>query len=84
MIIPDDLTLCSKFPDSDLLRRLPQQSRSQQRVTQILEAAAQVFAEVGYEAASTSLIATQAKTSVGSLYRFFPAHIPHSELSHSE
>ncbi|MBE9046814.1 TetR family transcriptional regulator [Pleurocapsales cyanobacterium LEGE 10410] len=58
--------------DADRLRRLPQQSRSQKRVAQILEAAAQVFAEVGYEAASTTLIATQAKTSVGSLYRFFP------------
>lgn len=57
---------------ADRLRRVPQQSRSQQRVVQILEAAAKVFAEVGYEAASTTLIATQAKTSVGSLYRFFP------------
>lgn len=54
------------------LRRLPQQSRSQQRVAQILEAAAQVFSDVGYEAASTTAIAVQAKTSVGSLYRFFP------------
>lgn len=56
----------------DRVRRLPQQSRSQQRVAQILTAAAQVFAEVGYEAASTTMIAAQAKTSVGSLYRFFP------------
>ena len=58
--------------DTDRLRRLPQQSRSQKRVTQILEAAARVFGEVGYEAASTTAIAKQAKTSVGSLYRFFP------------
>lgn len=54
------------------VRRLPQQSRSQQRVAQILAAAAQVFADLGYEAASTTLIAARAKTSVGSLYRFFP------------
>lgn len=58
-------------PDNRL-RRLPQQSRSQQRVVQILEAAVRVFSEVGYEAASTTAIAKQAKTSVGSLYRFFP------------
>lgn len=58
--------------DTDRFRRLPQQSRSQKRVTQILEAAARVFGEVGYEAASTTAIAKQAKTSVGSLYRFFP------------
>lgn len=58
--------------DANRLRRLPQQSRSQQRVAQILEAAAVVFGEVGYEGASTTTIAKQAKTSVGSLYRFFP------------
>ncbi|NJM23883.1 MAG: TetR/AcrR family transcriptional regulator [Richelia sp. SM1_7_0] len=56
----------------ELARRLPQQSRSQQRVAKILTAAAQVFGEVGYEAASTTMIAAKAKTSVGSLYRFFP------------
>lgn len=61
-----------EVPEGDRIRRLPQQSRSQQRVAQILAAAAQVFAEVGYEAASTTMIAVQAKTSVGSLYRFFP------------
>ncbi|NJL20864.1 MAG: helix-turn-helix transcriptional regulator [Leptolyngbyaceae cyanobacterium SM1_3_5] len=55
---------------AERVRRLPQQSRSQQRVAQILAAAAQVFAEVGYEAASTTMIAERGKTSVGSLYRF--------------
>ncbi|MBD0333974.1 MAG: TetR family transcriptional regulator [Cyanobacteria bacterium Co-bin13] len=54
------------------LRRVPQQARSRQRFNQILEAAAQVFEEVGYEAASTELIAARAQTSIGSLYRFFP------------
>jgi AcrR family transcriptional regulator len=53
-------------------RRLPQQARSRQRVNQILDAAAQVFEEFGYEATSTELIATRANTSIGSLYRFFP------------
>jgi AcrR family transcriptional regulator len=59
-------------PGSEPLRHLPQQARSQERFNRILEAAAQVFAEVGYEKASTEAIATRASTSIGSLYRFFP------------
>lgn len=59
-------------PGSEALRHLPQQTRSQERFNRILEAAAQVFAEVGYEKASTEAIATRASTSIGSLYRFFP------------
>ncbi|MEW6493637.1 MAG: TetR/AcrR family transcriptional regulator [Cyanobacteriota bacterium] len=54
------------------MRRLPKQKRSQQRVERILEAAAQVFAEVGYEAATTHAIASRAGTAIGSLYQFFP------------
>ncbi|HEY9652184.1 MAG TPA: TetR/AcrR family transcriptional regulator [Coleofasciculaceae cyanobacterium] len=54
------------------LRRLPKQKRSQQRVERILEAAAQVFAEVGYEVATTHAIAARAGTAIGSLYQFFP------------
>ena len=54
------------------LRRQPKQKRSQQRVERILEAAAEVFAEVGYEAATTHAIAARAGTAIGSLYQFFP------------
>lgn len=54
------------------LRRQPKQKRSQQRVERILEAAAEVFAEMGYEAATTHAIASRAKTAIGSLYQFFP------------
>jgi AcrR family transcriptional regulator len=54
------------------LRRQPQQQRSQKRVEQILDAAAIVFDEVGFEAATTHAIASRAKTAVGSLYQFFP------------
>ncbi|WP_413470337.1 transposase-like zinc-binding domain-containing protein [[Phormidium] sp. LEGE 05292] len=55
-----------------VMRRQPQQKRSQQRVEKILRAAAEVFAEVGYEAATTHLIAARAQTAIGSLYQFFP------------
>lgn len=54
------------------LRRQPQQRRSQERVERILDAAAIVFDEVGFEAATTHAIAVKANTAVGSLYQFFP------------
>ena len=53
-------------------RRQPKQKRGQERVEQILDAAAIVFDEVGFEAATTHAIASQANTAVGSLYQFFP------------
>lgn len=54
------------------LRRQPKQARSQERVQQILDAAEQLFIEVGYEQTTTRAIATQAQVPVGSLYQFFP------------
>lgn len=54
------------------MRRQPKQKRGQERVEKILQAAAEVFAEVGYEAATTHAIAARARTAVGSLYQFFP------------
>lgn len=53
-------------------RRVPTQERSRKRVEAILDAAAVVFAEAGFEAATTEAIAERAKTSIGSLYQFFP------------
>lgn len=57
--------------DSESLRARPKQKRGQQRVEAILDAASAVFAEVGYEHATTIMIAARADTSVGSLYQFF-------------
>lgn len=54
------------------MRRTPQQARSQQRVDLILDVAADIFAEVGYESATTNAIAERAGVSIGSLYRYFP------------
>jgi AcrR family transcriptional regulator len=59
-------------PKNPSLRRQPKQKRSQQRVERILEAAAEVFASVGYDAATTHAIASRAGTAIGSLYQFFP------------
>jgi AcrR family transcriptional regulator len=57
---------------SPVLRRTPVQERSAVRVQRMLDAAAALLDEVGYEATTTSLIATRAGVSVGSLYQFFP------------
>jgi AcrR family transcriptional regulator len=54
------------------LRRQPRQERGQQRIDKLLDAAAELVAAVGYEAASTNAIAERAETSIGSLYQFFP------------
>ncbi len=53
-------------------RRMPLQDRSRRRVEQILDASAKVFAERGYDAATTEEIARLAGTSIGSVYQFFP------------
>jgi AcrR family transcriptional regulator len=52
--------------------RIPQQARSWERFHRILDAAAELFVEVGYESVTTDDIAARADTSVGGLYRFFP------------
>ncbi len=54
------------------LRRAPQQARGAQRIARILDAAAEVIGEVGYDAATTVMIAAKAHTAIGSLYQFFP------------
>ena len=54
------------------LRRQPLQARSRARIDQILDAADQVFLEMGYDAATTNHIAARAGVSIGGLYRFFP------------
>jgi AcrR family transcriptional regulator len=48
------------------------QARGERRIERILEVAAQVFADVGFEAATTNAIAARADMSPGSLYQFFP------------
>ena len=57
---------------STAMRRLPKQARGEERIAAILQAAAQVFHEVGFDAATTNMIAQRANTAIGSLYDFFP------------
>jgi len=53
-------------------RRRPIQERSKATVSVILEAAAHVLVERGFDGASTNLIARRAGVSIGSLYQYFP------------
>ena len=53
-------------------RKSPRQARSHATVDAILDAAAQVLVEEGYDAATTNRVAKLAGVSVGSLYKYFP------------
>jgi AcrR family transcriptional regulator len=50
----------------------PQRDVGRQRVAELLHAAAAVFQERGFEAATMAEIAARADAKIGSLYRFFP------------
>jgi AcrR family transcriptional regulator len=53
-------------------RKNPQQRRSQATVDAILDAAAELFCENGFESATTNAIAERAGVSIGSCYQYFP------------
>ncbi|WP_082079409.1 TetR/AcrR family transcriptional regulator [Cupriavidus basilensis] len=53
-------------------RKIPQQSRAEQTVATILEAAARILETQGLQALNTNLVAQRAGVSVGSLYQYFP------------
>jgi AcrR family transcriptional regulator len=54
------------------IARAPKRQRGRERVAQLLQAAAAVFAEKGYQAATMTEIALRAGAPIGSLYQFFP------------
>lgn len=58
--------------DTTWLRKQPRQQRSIDRVEALLDTAETVFQEVGYDNATTNLIAERADIPVGTLYRWFP------------
>jgi AcrR family transcriptional regulator len=57
---------------SNPVRVTPQQERSERRLAAFLDAAAGLFAEVGYEAATMTAIAERSGSSIGALYNYFP------------
>jgi len=57
---------------SNPVRVSPQQERSTRRLAGILDAAAKIFVDVGYEAATVTAIAERSGSSIGALYNYFP------------
>jgi AcrR family transcriptional regulator len=57
---------------SNSIRVVPQQERSERRLAAFLDAAAELFAEVGYEATTMTGIAERSGSSIGALYNYFP------------
>jgi AcrR family transcriptional regulator len=72
--ISDYLSIHSHKSSSKKARavKAPQRANGKLRVAAILEAAAAVIAEKGYEGATMAEIAARSGTKIGSLYRFFP------------
>ncbi len=67
--MPSGLSKPSATPTK---RRVPQQDRGERRVAEVLEAAAAVFVEAGYETATMTAIAERAGASIGAVYQYFP------------
>jgi AcrR family transcriptional regulator len=60
---------------SSLLRNEPVQARSSARLTGLLDAAASIIDEIGYERLTTAMVAERAGASIGTVYRYFPDRI---------
>lgn len=58
-----------------IIRNEPVQARSAARLTALLDAAAQVTHEIGYERLTTAMVAERAGASIGTVYRYFPDRI---------
>lgn len=55
-----------------LLRNEPMQARSTRRLTTLLDSAAAVVDEIGYERLTTAMVSQRAHSSIGTVYRYFP------------
>ena len=66
-----DATAAGAIP----LRNEPVQARSTARLAALLDAAAAVVDEIGYERLTTAMVAERAGASIGTVYRYFPDRI---------
>src|SRR5580704_1599678 len=55
-----------------VIRRPPQQERSERTLAAILDVASGLFGKVGFEATTMAAIAARSNTSIGGLYHYFP------------
>jgi AcrR family transcriptional regulator len=60
---------------SSLLRNEPVQARSSARLAGLLDAAAAVIDDIGFERLTTAMVAERAGASIGTVYRYFPDRI---------
>lgn len=70
--MPDTL---AATPPAQLIRNEPMQARSTARLAALLDAAAAVVADIGYERLTTAMVAEGASASIGTVYRYFPDRI---------
>ncbi|MDP9026034.1 MAG: TetR family transcriptional regulator [Actinomycetota bacterium] len=64
-----------RFDMAAQIRNEPVQARSTARLAALLDAAAHVVDEIGYERLTTAMVAERAGASIGTVYRYFPDRI---------
>jgi AcrR family transcriptional regulator len=57
---------------SSSIRVAPKQERSARRLAVFLQAAAELFSEIGFDATTMQAIADRSNSSIGALYNYFP------------
>jgi len=70
-----DLILGADPSRKRAVRTEPTQRRSTQRLDALLDAAAEIVDEIGFERLTTQMVAERAGASIGTVYRYFPDRV---------
>lgn len=70
-----DLILGGDHARKRTVRTEPTQRRSSQRLDALLDAAAEIVDEIGFERLTTQMVAERAGASIGTVYRYFPDRV---------
>lgn len=70
-----DLILGTDHGRRRSVRTEPTQRRSSQRLDALLDAAAEIVDELGFERLTTQMVAERAEASIGTVYRYFPDRV---------
>lgn len=71
----DTAVMSTRTDSATPIRNEPVQARSTARLAALLDAAAHVIDEIGYERLTTAMVAERAGASIGTVYRYFPDRI---------
>jgi AcrR family transcriptional regulator len=71
----NDLVAGQNSGAAPLVRTEPIQERSAARIDALLDAAAEVVDEIGFDRLTTAMVADRAGASIGTVYRYFPDRI---------